>query len=109
MNTRDIISVKNLSKSYGDFSAVKDISFTVQRGEIFGFLGPNGAGKTTTINMMIGLARSSNGSILIDGMDAIKNVKKSQLIMGIVPDESNLYDEMDGFNNLYLWLSLWHE
>lgn len=107
MNTRDIITVKNLSKSYGDFSAVKDISFTVQRGEIFGFLGPNGAGKTTTINMMIGLARPSNGSILIDGMDAIKNVKKSQLIMGIVPDESNLYDEMDGFNNLCFCGSLY--
>ena len=107
MNTRDIIIVENLSKNYGDFSAVKDISFTVHRGEIFGFLGPNGAGKTTTINMMIGLARPSSGSILIDGIDAIRNVKKSQSIMGIVPDESNLYDEMDGFNNLCFCGSLY--
>ena len=107
MNTRNIITVKNLSKSYGDFSAVKDISFIVQRGEIFGFLGPNGAGKTTTINMIIGLARPSSGSIFIDGIDAIKNVKKSQSIMGIVPDESNLYDEMDGFNNLCFCGSLY--
>ena len=107
MNTRNIITVKNLSKSYGDFSAVKDISFIVQRGEIFGFLGPNGAGKRTTINMIIGLARPSSGSIFIDGIDAIKNVKKSQSIMGIVPDESNLYDEMDGFNNLCFCGSLY--
>ena len=62
---------------------------------------------TTTINMMIGLARPSSGSILIDGIDAIRNVKKSQSIMGIVPDESNLYDEMDGFNNLCFCGSLY--
>lgn len=100
MNTPDIVAVTNLSKHYGTFIAVNDISFSIRRGEIFGFLGPNGAGKTTTINMMIGLARPSGGSILIDGIDAVKNVEKAQSIMGIVPDESNLYDEMDGFDNL---------
>ncbi len=100
MNTMDIVTVTNLSKRYGDFIAVNGISFSIRRGEIFGFLGPNGAGKTTTINMMIGLARPSGGSILIDGIDGVKNVKKAQSIMGIVPDESNLYDEMDGFDNL---------
>ena len=52
-----MISVKNLKKTYGDFTAVNSISFQVQKGEIFGFLGPNGAGKTSTINMMIGLSR----------------------------------------------------
>ena len=100
MNTTDIVTVTNLSKEYGDFTAVKGISFSILRGEIFGFLGPNGAGKTTTINMMIGLARPTSGTILIDGFDAVKKVKKAQSIMGIVPDESNLYDEMDGFDNL---------
>jgi ABC-2 type transport system ATP-binding protein len=100
MNTMDIVTVTNLSKRYGDFIAVNGISFSIRRGEIFGFLGPNGAGKTTTINMMIGLARPSSGSILIDGIDGVKNVKKAQSILGIVPDESNLYDEMDGFENL---------
>lgn len=107
MNATDIVTVTNLSKRYGDFTAVNDISFSICRGEIFGFLGPNGAGKTTTINMMIGLAKPSGGSIFIDGIDAVKNVKKVQSIMGIVPDESNLYDEMDGFDNLCFCGSLY--
>ncbi len=100
MSTMDIVTVTNLSKRYGDFTAVNGVSFSIHRGEIFGLLGPNGAGKTTTINMMIGLARPSGGSVVINGIDAVKNVKKAQSVMGIVPDESNLYDEMDGFDNL---------
>ena len=107
MSTTGIVSVTNLSKCYGNFTAVNGISFSIRRGEIFGFLGPNGAGKTTTINMMIGLARPSGGSVEIDGIDAVKNVKKAQSIMGIVPDESNLYDEMDGFDNLCFCGSLY--
>lgn len=107
MSTTGIVSVTNLSKRYGNFTAVNGISFSIRRGEIFGFLGPNGAGKTTTINMMIGLARPSGGSVEIDGIDAVKNVKKAQSIMGIVPDESNLYDEMDGFDNLCFCGSLY--
>lgn len=107
MNTMDIVTVTNLSKRYGDFVAVNGITFSIHRGEIFGFLGPNGAGKTTTINIMIGLARPSGGSILINGINAVKNVKKAQSIMGIVPDESNLYDEMNGFENLCFCGSLY--
>ncbi|MGI6642421.1 MAG: ATP-binding cassette domain-containing protein [Bacillota bacterium] len=68
MSTTDIVVVKNLSKRYGDFAAVDNISFSIRRGEVFGFLGPNGAGKTTTINMMIGLARPSSGTIMIAGL-----------------------------------------
>ena len=100
MSITNIVVVKNLSKRYGNFTAVKDVSFSIRQGEIFGFLGPNGAGKTTTINMMIGLARPTGGSALIDGINAVIDVKKAQAVMGIVPDESNLYDEMDGFDNL---------
>lgn len=107
MSTTDIVTVTNLSKRYQDFTAVDDISFSIRRSEIFGFLGPNGAGKTTTINMMIGLARPSGGSIVIDGIDAVKNIKGAQGIMGVVPDESNLYDEMDGFDNLCFCGSLY--
>lgn len=102
-----IVSVTELSKKYGDFEAVKNISFDIQQGEIFGFLGPNGAGKTSTINMLIGLSRPSSGSISIDGIDGIREIKKVQKIMGIVPDESNLYDEMDGFENLCFCASLY--
>ena len=95
-----MISVKNLKKTYGDFTAINNISFQVKKGEIFGFLGPNGAGKTSTINMMIGLSRLTAGEIIIKGIDVRKEIKKAQAILGIVADESNLYNEMDGFENL---------
>lgn len=72
MSATDIVTVTNLTKRYGDFTAVNGVSFSIRRGEIFGFLGPNGAGKTTTINMMISLARPSGGSVVIDGIDAVK-------------------------------------
>lgn len=102
-----MLAVTNLTKTYGDFTAVNNISFEVQKGEIFGFLGPNGAGKTSTINMMIGLARPTAGEILINGIDVTKQTKKAQSIMGIVADESNLYNEMDGFDNLCFCAALY--
>lgn len=103
----NIIEVKNLTKSFDDFKAVKGISFSVKKGEIFGFLGPNGAGKTTTINMLTGLARPSSGEIMISGQDGINHIKKVQQIIGIVPDESNLYDDLSGFENLVFCASLY--
>ena len=103
----NILEVKNLSKNYNGFKAVKGINFSLEKGEVFGFLGPNGAGKTTTINMLTGLARPTSGSIQIAGEDGIKNIKKVQQIIGIVPDESNLYDEMNGFDNLVFCASLY--
>ncbi|WP_031516797.1 ABC transporter ATP-binding protein [Desulfofalx alkaliphila] len=103
----EIVSVTNLKKVYGDLPAVKDISFSINQGEVFGFLGPNGAGKTSTINMMIGLSRPTGGHIVIDGIDAIKDIKKVQRIIGVVPDENNLYGEMNGFDNLCFCASLY--
>lgn len=103
----EIIKVTHLKKTYGDVEAVNNISFSIEQGEIFGFLGPNGAGKTSTINMMIGLSRPTGGHIMIDGIDAIKDIKKVQKIIGIVPDENNLYDEMNGFENLCFCASLY--
>ena len=103
----DFVTVENLSKAYRDFTAVNDISFAIKQGEIFGFLGPNGSGKTSTINMIIGLSRPTNGRIIIDGIDAQKETKRAQSMMGIVADESNLYDEMDGFENLCFCASLY--
>jgi len=101
------LKVENLTKDYDGFRAVKEASFSLEKGEVFGFLGPNGAGKTTTINMLIGLARPTSGSIEIAGEDGIKNIKKVQQIIGIVPDESNLYDEMNGLDNLIFCASLY--
>lgn len=103
----EIVNVTNLKKIYGEFQAVDDISFDIEQGEVFGFLGPNGAGKTSTINMMIGLSRPTSGNIMIDGIDAIKDIKKVQSIIGVIPDENNLYDEMDGFHNLCFCASLY--
>ncbi|MFZ7131238.1 MAG: ABC transporter ATP-binding protein [Eubacteriales bacterium] len=103
----NIIEVTNLSKSFDEFKAIQDISFNVEKGEVFGFLGPNGAGKTTTINMLTGLAKPTSGEINISGQNGVKNIKKVQEIIGIVPDESNLYDEMSGIDNLVFCASLY--
>lgn len=94
------IEVRNLVKRFGDLTAVDGISFSVSPGEVFGFLGPNGAGKTTTINMLTGLARPHGGEVRVGGIDCTDRLKAAQHLMGIVPDESNLYPELTGFQNL---------
>lgn len=98
--TDKFLKVQGLKKSYNGFVAVDEIDFEIKRAEIFGFLGPNGAGKTTTINMLIGMAKVTSGNILYKGTDQTKNIKKAQELIGVVSDESNLYDEMSGFDNL---------
>ncbi|OPL11949.1 MAG: ABC transporter [Firmicutes bacterium ML8_F2] len=95
-----IIEVSKLTKIFGDFTAVDGVSFDIEKGEIFGLLGPNGAGKTTIINMLIGMNKISSGSIRYNGEDLTKNIKKAQGIIGVVADESNLYAEMSGYENL---------
>lgn len=95
-----MIQVEQLTKSFADVQAVAGVDFDVSDGELFGFLGPNGAGKTTTINMLTGLARPDAGKIRIGDIDCSRNPKAAQHLMGIVPDESNLYPELSGFENL---------
>jgi ABC-2 type transport system ATP-binding protein len=95
-----IVLATCLRKSFGDVTAVEDVSFSIEPGEFFGFLGPNGAGKTTTINMLTGLARPDSGRLSIAGMECTGNVKAAQHLIGVVPDESNLYPELTGFDNL---------
>ncbi|MFH0910276.1 MAG: ABC transporter ATP-binding protein [Planctomycetota bacterium] len=94
------IEVRGLAKRFDEVQAVAGIDFDVSEGELFGFLGPNGAGKTTTINMLTGLARPDAGTIRIAGVDCSRNLKAAQHLMGVVPDESNLYPELTGFDNL---------
>jgi len=103
----NILEVYDLTKVYGDFKAVKGISFAVRQGEVFGLLGPNGAGKTTTINMLTGLARTTSGRVVYSGIDYTHDIKKAQHLMGIVPDESNLYPELTGFENLCFCAALY--
>jgi ABC-2 type transport system ATP-binding protein len=101
------IEVANLTKTYGEIVAVDGISFQVGNGELFGFLGPNGAGKTTTINLLTGLARLDAGTIRISGIDCTTSPKSGQHLVGIVPDESNLYPELTGFENLTFCAALY--
>lgn len=101
------IEAHGLSKRFGGVLAVDAAHFEVHEGEVFGFLGPNGAGKTTTINMLTGLARPTSGTIRFFGHDVTRNVKNVQHLMGVVPDESNLYPELDGFENLCFCASLY--
>ncbi len=89
-----MIEVKNLTKKYGKFAAVDDISFVVNDGEIVGFLGPNGAGKTTTMNMMTGYISSTNGSVIINGFDILKEPEKAKSQIGYLPDTPPLYGDM---------------
>jgi len=102
-----IIDAVNLTKVYENFTAVDKITFHVNKGEFFGFLGPNGAGKTTTINMLVGMAKITDGKIFYYGEDLTKNIKKVQKLIGIVPDENNLYDDMSGYDNLCFCGSLY--
>ena len=101
------IAVQGLTKRFGEVQAVADVSFEVREGELFGFLGPNGAGKTTTINMLTGLARPDAGTIWIAGIDCTGNPKAAQHLIGVVPDESNLYPELTGFENLCFCAALY--
>jgi ABC-2 type transport system ATP-binding protein len=88
------IQVKNLSKNYGKQSAVQDLNFRLEEGEIVGFLGPNGAGKSTTLKMMMGLIRPSDGSILIDGKDPQEQEIALKKQIGYLAENNPLYPDM---------------
>lgn len=106
---KDSIAIKahKLTKSFDDIRAVDGVDFEVFSGELFGFLGPNGAGKTTTINILTGLARPDTGTFSISGMDCVKKPRSAQHLMGVVPDESNLYPELSGMDNLCFCAALY--
>jgi ABC-2 type transport system ATP-binding protein len=95
-----VIEAENLTKLFGDLTAVNHISFKVEKGEIFGFLGPNGAGKTTTIRMLTGLSEPSEGSASIMGYDISKDPYNAKEHFGVVPEISNIYDELSCWDNL---------
>ena len=101
------IEVLGLAKSFDGVHAVAGVDFTIFQGDLFGFLGPNGAGKTTTINMLTGLARPDSGTIRIMGINCSRKPKAAQHLLGVVPDESNLYPELTGFENLCFCAALY--
>src|SRR5437764_2318223 len=91
-----MIEIRNLTKRYGDFTAVDDISLNVARGEIFGFLGPNGAGKTTTIRILAGLSLPTSGSVRVNGLDVTTEGVRVKAITGYIPDRPFLYEKLTG-------------
>lgn len=104
-----IIEAEHLTKIYKkSVRAVDDISFSVSKGEIFGFLGPNGAGKTTTIKMLTTLAAMTLGKATVAGYDVEKNPSSVRKTIGIVPQELTADDELKGIENLLLSAKLYH-
>ncbi|MFM8216145.1 MAG: ABC transporter ATP-binding protein, partial [Pirellula sp.] len=89
-----VVETKNLSKRYGAFTALNDLSIHVDRGQILGFIGPNGAGKTTTIKILVGLSKPTSGSATIAGVDCSQNASKIKQLVGYMPDKFGSYDNM---------------
>ncbi|MEK6589295.1 MAG: ATP-binding cassette domain-containing protein [Nitrospinota bacterium] len=103
MFENEIITARNLTKLYGPLTAVDRISFSIQRGECYGFLGPNGAGKTTTIRMIHCFSPMTNGELSVDRMDVRKEQRKIKEIMGVVPQEENLDPDLRVLKNLIVY------
>ena len=98
-----MLEVHNLVKHYGDFAAVKGISFDIREGEIFSLLGPNGAGKTTTISVLSTLYAPTSGDVIIGGRSAAGEPMAVRQIIGVVPQELALYDDLTARENLLFW------
>ena len=100
MEASTIIETVNLTKHYNRQTAVKDLSFKVNEGEVFGFLGPNGAGKTTTLLMLMGLSHPSAGSAKVCGFDPLRSAREVKRIAGYLPENVGFYGDLDAVQNL---------
>jgi len=95
-----MIRTENLSKDYGDLTAVANLNLTINQGDIFGFIGPNGAGKTTTMRILVTLLEPTHGTAFIDGLDVRKDGKKVRRLVGYMPDFMGVYDDLKVFEYL---------
>jgi ABC-2 type transport system ATP-binding protein len=102
------IEVSHLIKKFGSLTALNDISFSVGEGETFGFLGPNGAGKTTTIRILTGVSRPTSGTATIFGHDVEHDTIAARQSVGIVSENSNVYDDLTAWQNLMFSAELYH-
>lgn len=102
-----MLSIIDLTKKFGSFTAVNSLNLTVMPGDIYGFLGPNGAGKTTTIKIAAGLYSPSKGKVLINGMDNQEFPIETKSLTGYVPDQPFLYDKLTGREFLYFSAGLY--
>ncbi|MBR2906951.1 MAG: ABC transporter ATP-binding protein [Clostridia bacterium] len=89
-----MIEVKNLTKKYGDFTAVDNVSFTIEKGKIYGLLGPNGAGKSTTMNMITGCLSATSGTVTVNGHDILRSPERAKRCIGYLPEIPPLYTDM---------------
>lgn len=103
----NILEIRGLTKKFGDFVAVDNMSLSVREGEIFGFLGANGAGKSTTINMIASLLRSTKGEIELLGRSIAKNRKFAKANIGIVPQDIAIYEDMTAYENVSFFAGLY--
>jgi ABC-2 type transport system ATP-binding protein len=94
ISTQPVVETHQLTKRYGDFVALDDLTIHVNRGEILGFIGPNGAGKTTTIKVLVGLSRPTSGKASIAGVDCAQSSRKIKRLVGYMPDRFGSYDNM---------------
>lgn len=98
-----MIETRGLSRRYGKIEAVKNLSFRVDRGSVFGLLGPNGAGKTTAIKMLTTLSKPDSGKCFIGGLDVVEDTLAVKSLMGVVPQENNLDRELTAYENLLIY------
>src|SRR5688572_19519581 len=108
-NTDFIITVKDLVKNYGNFQAVKGISFNVRKGEIFGLLGPNGAGKSTTLEIIETLRRKTSGNVIVDGYDLDKHPNEIKKIIGVQLQTSGYYPGLNLIQLVELFSGLYNQ
>jgi ABC-2 type transport system ATP-binding protein len=104
-----VIEIRDLTKKYGDFTAVDRLSLKAVPGEIFGFLGPNGAGKTTTIRIVAGLSLPTTGIVLVNGIDVAEEPVRAKAAMGYVPDRPYLYEKLTGRELLHFVADLYRK
>src|SRR5690349_16275073 len=97
-----MLEVAGLTKRYGALTAVRDLAFTVQAGEVLGLLGPNGSGKSTTVKMLAGLLQPSIGTVRLDGRDVLADLIPYKARLGYVPEEPHLYSYLTGPEYLQL-------
>jgi ABC-2 type transport system ATP-binding protein len=102
-----MITVRSVSKYFKNIKALEKVSFNIEKGEIFGILGPNGAGKSTIVNILNTLVKPDEGDVIIDGVNIKNDGETIKLIMGVVPQEIALYEELSAYENLMFWGGLY--
>ena len=102
-----MLEIRNLTKKYGKFEALRGIDLNIERGEIFGFIGPNGAGKTTTMRIICGLLQADSGEVYVDGIDALNEPDRIKRKVGYVPDFFGVYDNLKVIEYMNFFASMY--